>query len=185
MLRFNADEAVLLREIGTMVTLEAESKKLKVRVLPIQGGPEVDVKDGDEVGMANGKRVGTIVQLRKLYDDAKEGEEFKLGLRREGRAHIVAFERKEDSGMEGGGHMVIRSGPGGENEDIFPALGFGIATSDGKTTVNIMMPNAPKEMSDGDEVVSINGTAVKTSADFSRQLDATTVGDDLSMTFRH
>jgi len=182
MIQVNADETVVMLEIGTLVILE--EKALRVQLLPIPGGRSVDIQDGDEVGMANGKRMSSIDALRAEYEKVKEGEEFKMGIRRDGRSHIIAFVRKDGGNIGGGGRMVVRRGPSGDNEDIFPALGFGIVTSDGKTTVNLMMPSAPKELAEGDEVVSINGKAVKTSADFSQELDATEIGGKLNMTFR-
>lgn len=183
-MRFNADEAVILMEVGVVVTFRSDDASLRVMPLPMPAGTKADLEEGDEVGMANGKRVKTIAELREAYEETNEGEEFRLGIRREGRARIVTFERKKSNQMPGGGRMVVRQGPGGENEDVFPALGFGIATAEGKTTVNMMLGNVPKEVKDGDEVVALNGKKITVSSDFSNELDATKVGDELTMVFR-
>jgi S1-C subfamily serine protease len=181
-LRFKADEAVLIAEIGAIVTLQDEG--LRVRVFPGRGEPTVDIQNGDEVGMANGSRIETIDALRKAYQETKPGEEFKLGVRRDGRPRILTFTRSEDAN-QGGKRMVVRQGPDDGNEDVFPALGFGIATREGATTVHMLLPDSPEQIAEGDEVVSINGKAVKTAADFSRELDATKIGGTLTMVFRH
>jgi len=184
-MRFNVDETVLMPDAGTAITLQKEDNTLRIMPLPIPGGPTLDLKEGDEVGMANGKRVKTIKELREIYEASKPGEEFKLGIKRDGRAQIVTFERKEMNSMPGGGRMVMRTAPEGDDQDVFPALGFGIVTNAGKTTVSLTFPEAPEEIAEGDEVVSINGKKVSTAADFSKELDGTKVGGDLAMTFRH
>jgi S1-C subfamily serine protease len=188
MMRFNADDAVILQEIGAVIVKEGD--KINVMMVPPpDAGPAgrevVDLKAGDEVGMANGKRVKAIGDLRTAYEATKPGEEFKLGIRRDGKAQIVTFTRKDAKDMPQGGRMIVREEGGNPNEDVFPALGFGIVTKEGTTTVNMLLPNAPKQIAEGDEVLSMNGKKVTKAADFSDGLDATKIGDELTMEFSH
>jgi S1-C subfamily serine protease len=182
MMRFNADSSVMLREI--MAIVADEGGTLKIVMVPPpdrrpQGMPDVDLQRGDEVGMAAGKRVKTIKELRDAYNASKPGEKFKLGVRRDGRPIVVNFTRKEEKEMPGGG-MVIRRGPGDENSDVFPALGLMLEKQGSAVVVSETMPHASKEIRKGDVVSSLNGTPIKNVADFAKALDATTVGDELS-----
>lgn len=182
MVRFNADSSVMFREI--MAIVADEGGTLKVAMVPPpdrrpEGMAAVDLQRGDEVGMAGGKRVKTIKELREAYDASKPGEEFKLGVRREGRPIIVTFTRKDEKDMPGG--MVIRRGPGDENSDVFPALGLMLEKKGNTVIVNETMPHASKEFQKGDVVWSLNGTPIKNVADFAKTLDATKVGDELSI----
>lgn len=181
MVRFNADSSVMFREIMAIVADEGGTLKIAMVPPPDRrpaGMASVDLQRGDEVGMAGGKRVKTIKELRQAYDASKPGEEFKLGVRREGRPIIVTFTRKDDKDMPGG--MVIRRGPGDENSDVFPALGLMLEKKGNAVVVNETMPHASKEFQKGDVVSSLNGTPIKNVADFAKTLDATKVGDELS-----
>lgn len=184
MMRFDANTSVLLREIMTMVA--EENGKLTIMMVPPadgrpEGMPEVDLQRGDEVGMAAGKRVANIKELRAAYEGAKPGQEFKLGVRRDGKAIVVAFTRKEDKDMPAGaGQMVIRREAGDENSDVFPALGLALEKKGTEVVVSETMPHASKEIKKGDVIASLNGSAIKNVADFAKALDATKVGDALN-----
>jgi S1-C subfamily serine protease len=181
MMQFDADKAVIIREIGMVVT-EKEGK-LKVEFIPPadrrpKDSPDVDIIAGDEVGMAMGKKVSTAKGLRAAYDSVKPGLEFKLGLRRDGKAFIVAFRKMDDKDLPK--MMVMKSGEGeNPNQDVRPALGVVIEQKDRKVFIADTFPNAPKEMQKGDVVVSVNGTAVKSLQGFSDVFDNVEVGGDV------
>jgi hypothetical protein len=182
MMRFNADSSVMLREI--MAIVADEGGTLKIVMVPPpdrrpQGMAEVDLQRGDEVGMAAGKRIKTIKELHEAYNASKPGEEFKLGVRRDGRPIVVTFTRRDDKEMPGGG-MVIRRGPGDQNSDVFPALGLMLEKKASAVVVSETMPHASKEIQKGDVVSSLNGTPIKNIADFAKALEAAKVGDELS-----
>jgi S1-C subfamily serine protease len=185
MMRFDANTSVLLREIMTMVA--EDNGKLTIMMVPPserrpEGMPEVDLQRGDEVGMAKGKRVSSIKELRAAYEGTKPGEEFKLGIRRDGKAIVVAFSRKDDKDMpSGGGQMVVRREAGDENSDVFPALGLMLEKKEAGVVVAETMPHASKEFKKGDVISTLNGTPIKNVADFAKALDATTVGDQLNL----
>ena len=182
MMRFNADSSVMLREIMTIVAYEGGTMRIMM-VPPAdrrpEGMPAVDLQRGDEVGMAGGKRIKTIKELRAAYDASKPGEEFKLGVRRDGKPLVVTFTRKDEKDMPAGG-MVIRRGPGDGNSDVFPALGLMLEKKEAGVVVAETMPHASKEIQKGDIVTALNSVSVKTVADFSKALDATKVGEKLT-----
>jgi S1-C subfamily serine protease len=180
-LQFDADKAVIMQETG-MVVVEKDGK-LKVEFLPPAGRrpketADADIAEGDEVGMAAGKKVTTAKELRAAYEAAKPGDEFKIGLRRDGRAVIVTFKKMDEKDLPK--QMVIRR-EGGENpnRDLFPALGIGIELKDGRVLVAETLPNAPEGMESGDVIVSLNGTKVASVKGFSEVFDGVEVGGAL------
>ena len=109
-MQFNAENSVILRELGAVIT--EENKKIVVKFIPPKDRrpKEVvgeDIEAGDEVGMANGKRVTAASELRKLYDEAPVGSEFKLGVRRDGQPRIVSFLKKDPKDVSQGGMMIV------------------------------------------------------------------------------
>jgi S1-C subfamily serine protease len=181
MMTFDADKAVIVPETGMIVT--EKDGKLTVEFIPAadrrpKETADLDIAAGDEVGMAMGKKVATVKDLRALLDSVKPGQEVKIGLRRDGKASIATFKKMDPRDMPQ--TMVIkRDGGDNPNQDVRPALGVVIEQKGGKVIIAETFPNAPKEMQTGDVVVSINGTAVKGLKGFSDVFDNVEVGGDV------
>jgi S1-C subfamily serine protease len=75
--------------------------------------------------------------------------------------------------------MTVRREEGDENEDFFPALGFGLKKENDGVFVTETLPHASEEIAKGDRVTSLNGTAVGNVADFNKALDAVMVGEEM------
>lgn len=182
-MKFNAETSMMLDEIGVVVS-EEEGKPRIVFVAPEDRRPKeaagMDIRMGDEVGMANGKPVRTVKELREAYGTTKTDAEFKLGLRRDGGAHILTFKKKE--AQQGGERrMVIKGGGDGtESTDILPALGIAIEQKKEGVVITEILPDGPKELSAGDVITALNGKKVKTIVDFSGVYDKTEEGDELN-----
>ena len=177
-MQFDADKAVMIDEVG-MVVVEKEGKLMVEHIGPKEARPketaDLDVVAGDEVGMAAGKKVSSVAGLRAAYDSTKPGEEFKIGLRRDGKAFIVSIRKMDEKDLPT--MMVIkRDGPDNPNQDVRPALGVVIEQKEGKVVIVDTFPNAPKEMLKGDVITSVNGTAVKKLEDFAGVFDQVEVG---------
>jgi len=185
-MRFSSDNAFILREIGAVITEDKGAMKVMV-VPPKESRPKemesVDLREGDEIGMAAGKRVKNLKELKDAYASAPVGEEFKIGIRREGVAHIVSFKKKDEKDLPHGGQMVIRQdGRGGDgNSDMFPAFGIGIEKKGTDITIAQVLPNAPKDIRAGDVVKTLNGKEIKSIADFNKEFDATKIGATLTL----
>lgn len=188
-MQFDADKAVMIDEVGMVVT-EKDGKLSVDFVPPKEQRPkataELDVAAGDEVGMAAGKRVGSVKLLRAVYDSVKPGDEFKLGLRRDGQSFIVSF-RKMDAKDLPQKRMMVRGSESDEGveRDVLPALGVALEMTKKGVEITETFPNAPKEMSKGDLIVSLNGKAVTNLADFSAAYDKTEVGGELKFEIIH
>jgi S1-C subfamily serine protease len=180
-MQFDADKSVLLNEAGVVIT-EKDGRLAVEFVFPKDKQPKeiagLDIAAGDEVGMAMGKKVATAKELHAAYDSVKPGAEFKLGLRRDGKAFIIAFKKMDEKDLPK--TMVIKRDDGDNpNQDVRPALGVVIEQKEGKVLVVDTFPNAPKEMLKGDVVVSVNGTAVKSLQGFSDVYDNVEVGGEV------
>ncbi len=99
MMRVSSDQAFIAREIGAVMT-EGKGVIKVVMIPPKEQRPaelqDVDLVIGDEVGMAAGKRIKTIQELRDAYANAPVGEVFKLGVRRGEQARVVPFVKKDE-----------------------------------------------------------------------------------------
>lgn len=185
MMRLEAATSLMIAEIGTVISFENE--RLVVRFIPPAdrrpaGMEKVDVAQGDVVGMINGKRISGIAELRKAYDTASVGSEVKLGLRRDGRPHIITFAKKDRKDLPQGMRIVRGDGEGhDDNEDILPALGIIIRNENGKVVIAETLPNVSADFKKGDVITSLNSKPVKAVRDFSAAFDATEIGAALQI----
>lgn len=167
----------------------------------------VDVKTGDTLLMANGKRLHTAAALQEIYDKLKVGETVKLGLRR-GKDLLVAtfakadpadlpqmkFEMKTDGDAPAAGQM-----PAGKqmmmidasDTSLLPLVELGLMLREGDTGLKVdkVLPNAAEQFGglapdEGAIVTAINGTKVTTAAEFKQVYDKLTVGDKLTLDYK-
>lgn len=184
-MKFNAETSVMINELG-MVVSEEDGKARVAFIAPKErrSGEAVnlDIESGDEVGMANGKAISSVKELRAAYESAKVGDLIKLGLRRDGRARIVTFKKKAEP-ERGQRRMVVRrDGGGDESTDVLPALGIAIEQRDEGVIVTGILPDGPEEFSKGDVIAMLNGKEIKTIVDFSKVYDRAEEGDELKFT---
>jgi S1-C subfamily serine protease len=186
MVQLDADKAVILAEIGAIVT--EQNGKVKVLMIPPAdrrppGMVAVDLQVSDEIGMAGGKTIKGIKDLRDVYEHAEVGKEFKLGVRRDGQSHLCSFEKKDKKDMPQGGNMVIRGGPGkgDENSEPYPALGIRIQNEKSGVVISEVFPNAPENFEKGDVVKSVNGSKIGNILDVEKAYLATKIGDNLDI----
>jgi len=176
-MRFNANSVVFIRELGAIVALEQKALVVKM-VAPKEGrskeAADVDLQVNDEVGMANGKRVTTIKEFRTLYEETPVGSEFKMGVRREGRAVIISFKKKEVKEMPGGMRIMTAGGEG-----VYPAVGIQLEQKGSSVAIARTFPNVPEGLKEGDVIVSLNGKKVATVKDFEKEFENTPVGGNL------
>jgi len=182
MMKFDADKAVMIDEAGLVVT-EADGT-LKVEFLPPKEArpketADLDIAQGDEIGMAAGKRVSTAKELREAYEAIAPGDEVKLGLRRDGKSFIVTFGKKDPKDLPK--KMIIRRGPDEDPDtDVLPALGISIRAAGGELVIAETFPNAPEGMAGGDVVRTVNGKSVRTLGEFSGVYDNVKIGGELT-----
>lgn len=176
MMRLDADKAVIMHELA--VITEENGKLIVGPLLMRQVEGNAEIAEGDEVGMINGKRVATLAQLREGYEQTPIGGEVKLGIRRNNQARIVTFVKKDPNNSQQ--KMIIRKSDGKPgDEDVLPALGIVIRKQKENVIIAETLPNVSADFKQGDIITSLNGTSVKTVADFTSVFDATEIGKEL------
>ncbi len=180
--KISGENAVIIRELGAVIT--EENKKIAVKFIPPKDRrpKEVaaeDIEPGDEVGMANGKRIAKISELRKLYDEAPVGSEFKLGVWRAGQPRIVTFAKKDPKEAMQGGMMIIGGDGKAGGARFFPALGIGLEQRGKEVVIGKTLPNVLAGLKEGDHIETLNEKNVLSVDDFEKGLGATKVGAEL------
>ncbi len=181
-LRFSAEEAFFLPEIATLVI--AEGKELKIQLAPPAAQLQepyksVDIKSGDMVLLANGKRVKTIADLKKLYTATAIGAEFALGLQRGQELLIAAFPKANPEDLpKRTMRIVTNDSPGTE---VFPAVGVALSEKGKRVSVTEILPAGKSavrglDVKEGDVLGSMNGTKVTSLQAFVTAYDALKVG---------
>ena len=150
----------------------------------------VDLRKDDVILMANGKRVRTVPDLRRVYDSTRVGAAFRLGLERDGEMRMTEVRKRDAASLPTERMMVIRKG-GGEDEDVgaFPALGAIIARRNAGVVIDKLIPFgspalAGRDAQEGDIIVSLNGTRIASVPQFSKQWDGIRTGDTVRLVTR-
>lgn len=182
-LKFSPDSVLLIKEIGTLVG--HQEGVLQVLLAPprdrhLSGVQAVDLAEGDEIGMAEGKRLQTISELKPLYEEAPVGSEFTLGIRREGRPMVVRFQRQSPEEMGSGGVMMIRAGDE-EGTRLFPALGFRLKEGPDGLAVTEVLPGGPFPVHQGDTIRSLNGKKTGSVEEFESALASVGIGAETAL----
>ncbi len=67
-----------------------------------------DLREGDVIVMANGRRITGVKEMHEIYDKLQTGEPFKLGVRRGKEMLIISVPKSDSDKMQSGGRMIIR-----------------------------------------------------------------------------
>lgn len=149
---------------------------------------KIDLQKGDKILMANGKKITSMEDLKKLYENMKDGEQFKMGLSRNDQMFMVSF-KKGDADKSGGGHtMTQKITVDPKNMAPVMELGFIAMMKKDKITVSNMLPAPPKFIADakikeGDEIIKVNGAAVNSIDQFKAKYEKVKAGENLELTF--
>ncbi len=183
---FSSDNSVIIREVGAVITTKDDNLVVEV-ILGNNEKESADIVKDDLVLMANGKKLKSMKDLRDQYDNAKIGDEFKLGLKRGENLMISTFVKKSDEELNkaGNGRMMIRMEKK-EGEEALPALGLIVGTNKKSVVVNGTLPTVSKnfksfEPKQGDVIVSINGNAVSNAEEFAEAYTELEEGDKVTI----
>ncbi|MEZ5358116.1 MAG: PDZ domain-containing protein [Candidatus Zixiibacteriota bacterium] len=210
---FNAGEGgiFMIPELGAMVTKEEKTLKV-IDVMPEdmrpKGYQKVDIQNGDELLMLNGKKVTSVEELEKVYPEIKEGENVQFGIRRDKKMMMISYVRggKEiganmqvmtiDAGAAGGGKFTQTGGNmninlTGDVENMHPALELGLLFGQENDQVVILqvLPNngdifPADAVHDKDIVTKLNGKPIKTLDEFRAAYGDIKAGEKLEFTFK-
>lgn len=187
---FNADDAAMLREANALIVLKDGGLVVDV-ILGNSDAPASELKKGDKILMANGKKVRTVKELQELYKATAAGSEMKLGAERDGNLFLVKFVRKSEEEMNaanaGNGRMVMRF-EAKQGERILPALGLRVMTEKKHAVVAGTLPNVGRNFTaytpaEKDIIVSLNGKNVSSAEGFDESYSALKEGAEVSIVF--
>lgn len=96
----SADEAQIIDEIKGFALFE--NNKVIIGAIPPADQREkqyrnVDLQKDDEVVFVNGKKIKSISDFKKYYNEIKTGAEVKFGIRRNSQSMIITFTKAEPS----------------------------------------------------------------------------------------
>ncbi len=180
-------ELLHIPELSAMIA-EANGKLTVDHVLELamraKGYEKTDVKEGDVLLMANGKKLGGLPELKELYNSAPIGSTVKVGIKRNEEMLIASFTKADPKSMPHMRMMISR----GEDEDFLgiPQIGLRFASSGKDVVVKEVLPNASTELPDvdvkeGDIVSMLDGNPVKTFKGFTSAYGKLHAGDHVEL----
>ncbi len=200
-------EFFFLNEAAAVLKDEDGTIKVDV-VLPGEQRPkeyqDIDLKQGDEVLMVNAKRVKSVKELEKMYDELQVSDEMKLGIRRGEEMFIVSFSKIDPEKLPKRKLMIRKGEPGNlkpgeerkliteqikiENKDgkIKPVLEIGLILKEvdnkvkvEKVIADLLKTKANFDAKEDDIIFSLNGEKIQTIQQFSRIYDKIETGRDV------
>lgn len=161
----------------------------------------VDIRQGDIILMANGKKVSKPDELEKLYESLTVGQELKLGIKRGSEMLIASFKkadpatlpmtkrivRVEGDSKSGQQKISVGKGPTIDGDAVaLIEIGVILAAKNGKVTVGDVLPlpglavlkSEPKV---GDLLVSLQGRPLTTAEALQKAWDNISVGDTVRL----
>ncbi len=185
---------------GGLLILEGEDEaRVMDRIVNEESDETPDIKQGDLIIFLDGERISSAEQFNTMFESIAVGDEVKLGIQRGEDKMIRTFTKQEMqqnySGNNGG---VVRSfqfsGPGGPGEDLpnanlWPA-GFMVGERGNQVVIGASLPlpnkaEALEALKQGDAILNLNGTSIKTVDELLAGYEAITVGDDVTLEYEH
>lgn len=198
----SSDGDVALMEMpGGLLIVEGTSEARVVRrVAGPDGHAETpDIQEEDLIIYFDGTPIASAEQLNTLYEKAPEDKEIKLGIQRGDKKMIRTFvkQRRHGDFESGDGGVMVRnfefnSDDGGraalDNQNLWPA-GFMVGEQNNEVIVvdALPLPNkaeALQTIQQGDAILMLNGTAVKTVDGLLAGYEAIATGDEVTLTYR-
>ena len=91
-----------LNEVGAVLLLKDDQVKVEF-VMPAdkraKAYMDVDIQIADEILMVNGQKIKMPQDIEKIYQDLDTGEEFKIGIRRDGDLMIVSYKKADPADL--------------------------------------------------------------------------------------
>ena len=183
-----ADGVFRIQEIESILTSENDTIRVLV-TLPTDGRPEgyadIDIRENDQIIMANGKRLKKVAELETLYGELETGAELKLGIRRGGKLTMTSFKKADPKSLPAGAKMEMVS----TTDDVRPWLGTGLLLGEDKGVVYIERILIPSDnlqgdkLEAGDELNTLNGQSFKDLESFMAVYDKIEVGAKVTVEF--
>ena len=134
-----------------------------------------------------GKKLNPLKKCKDIYDKLAIGEEFKMGISRDGNKFIASFKKANPKDLPKRKIVIKNDGKPGEDVFAFPAMGF-ILVSKGKTLiVDEVLDEAEStlktKIQKGDEIRALNGDSIYSGQEFSQKFDQIKAGEKMTIEF--
>jgi S1-C subfamily serine protease len=199
-----------LGELGAVIAKDSSGIHV-LFISPSESRPKayqsVDLLAEDEILMMNGKKLTSIEDMEKGYEAAAIGSNLQFGVKRGGQLMVVSFPKADPKDLPKRQMMImnddgkggkdfkfnskdLKMAPGVTEVDHVPGLGVLVGVKDKKVVVAAVMPFAMenpalKDLTSGDEVLTVGGKPVTTTAQFVAAFEETKVGDKFSFKVMH
>lgn len=189
----NPDDALMINEFGGLILNANDTIKVEM-VLPPENRDEayreLDIQAGDIIKMVNGKKLTSLKIFKDIYENAKLGEEIKLGIYRDKKMTLAKFVKADFSAMQGGMQITMGSEGGMPVAGSFIDAGLLLGESDGKIIISDVVEEiAPKFKNytpqNGDVIVSIQGNDVGSPDELENAYKQIKVGDTVTLVLLH
>lgn len=188
----DANSSLILQELKAVLVEQDDEVVVRIRLGGNDDTPGDKLLAGDVILMANGKRIKDIATIRDIYNNLKDDEEIKVGVRRGEERFIVRAKKgdmPEDAGMRTMTMGNNSGNPGATTETLAAELGILFGDKDGNVIIerfiDMIAPEAVKEFGpkDGFVLKTINGTAPETAKEAVELIKNIEVGEELNITF--
>ncbi len=190
-----SDENMLhVPELSAMIMEEGKELRVDHIMEPemrMKGYEKTDLKEGDKILMANGKKVGSMKELKEIYNKIATGETVKFGVKRNEGTLIASFVKADQKDMPKMKMMIAEGGGGGNwegNVDILgvPQIGLIFSNKGSDVIVKSIMPEKSDaiknaDVKEGDIVSTLNTFAVKSFGDFQKRYEKIPAGDKVEI----
>ncbi|MBI5471757.1 MAG: PDZ domain-containing protein [Ignavibacteriae bacterium] len=162
------EQPVVLMEAGAIMVMK-DGSVIVDHLLPKdrlpKGSQAVDLKEGDVILMANGKKLKSAKELEGFHASLAVGGELKLGVQRGDQKFIVAVTKADPKDLP---QMRIKiGGGGGEDLEALPAVGVVLKSLNNKILVDAKFPDstsalASANVKQNDQLVEMNKHRIST-----------------------
>jgi S1-C subfamily serine protease len=184
---FTQDEMLIVPELSAVI-LEQDKAITVDHIMEPEMRPKgyetTDLKEGDKILMADGKKIGSLKELREHCESAAPGTTIKLGLKR-GDAMVIASYKKADPKDLPRTRMIIG---GGDNKQVMalPQVGLIFTAKGNDVVVDKVLDNAGSALSggalkEGDVISKLNTFSVTSFESFQKRFEEIPVGDKVEL----
>ena len=184
---FSQDEILSVPELSAMILEQDKAivvEHIMEKEMRMKGYESTDLQEGDKILMANGKKMGSLKELRELYATAAPGSTVKFGVKRNDDMVIASFVKADPKDLPKT-RMIVAGGPDKEIIGI-PEVGLVFSNKGKDVVVEHVLDNAAKELNgadikEGDLITALNTFPVKSFADFQKRFKSIPVGDKVEI----
>lgn len=180
----------LIKELGAAVMVDEGAIKV-LNVMPSEKRPAaykgIDLQENDIIVMANGKRVAGVKELESTYNNLGVGDEFKMGIKRNGEMRLVSLKKGDPKDLPSLQMKVVRGGDD-DNTSMFPAVGVMLKMKGKDILIDDVFPGenavGKLDVKKGDAIVAINGKHCASLHEYNDAFDAVAVGGNVEWKLR-